>query len=86
MNRRQFLQGAAAAAAGVTVGGCATANRSVGIGSAFQAYDVVVVGGGPAGVCAAIAAALSVKVGAAPRNLKVSDLVAALRSQKVFLG
>lgn len=57
MNRRQFLQGAAATAAGVTVGGCATANRSVGIGSAFQAYDVVVVGGGPAGVCAAIAAA-----------------------------
>ena len=38
------------------------------------------------GQAAGTAAALCVKAGAAPRNLKVSDLIAALRSQKVFLG
>ena len=59
MNRREFLKGAAVSAAGVAVGGCATstAHPSFPIPHPSSAYDVIVVGGGPAGVCAAIAAA-----------------------------
>ena len=58
MNRREFLKGAALSAAGAAVGGCATATGVVvEDGKAFATYDVAVMGGGPAGVCAAIAAA-----------------------------
>ena len=59
MNRREFLTGATAGAAALVAatGGprsCAVAN---GQDARCPSYSVVVVGGGPAGACAAIAAA-----------------------------
>ena len=59
MNRREFIRGAAAGAAGSALGGCATspAPSSSLIPPSSSSYDVAVIGGGPAGVCAAIAAA-----------------------------
>ena len=59
MNRREFLTGATAGAAALVAasGGprsCAAAN---GQDARCPSYSVVVVGGGPAGACAAIAAA-----------------------------
>ena len=57
MNRREFLKGAAVSVAGAAVGGCATAGGAVANGPMSATYDVAVMGGGPAGTCAAIAAA-----------------------------
>lgn len=56
MNRREFLGAAMGSVAGVAAGGCASARQAV-AAKMSRSYDVVVVGGGPAGVCAAIAAA-----------------------------
>ena len=54
VNRREFLKGAGLSATGLALGGCATS----GVAALPPAeYDVAVMGGGPAGVCAAIAAA-----------------------------
>ena len=55
-NRREFLKGAGLLAA-AACGGGATAAAVPETGAADYATDVLVVGGGPAGVCAAIAAA-----------------------------
>ena len=57
MNRREFLKGAAVSAAGAALGGCATAGAGKDRGAPAETYDVAVMGGGPAGSCAAIAAA-----------------------------
>ena len=54
-NRREFLKGAGLLAAAACGGGVAAAAPET--GAADYATDVLVVGGGPAGVCAAIAAA-----------------------------
>ena len=54
-NRREFLKGAGLLAAVACGGGAAAAAPET--GTADYATDVLVVGGGPAGVCAAIAAA-----------------------------
>ena len=55
MNRREFLGAAMGSAVGIAAGGCASSScRAPACGGQ---YDVVVVGGGPAGACAAIAAA-----------------------------
>lgn len=56
MNRREFLKGAAVSVTGAAFGGCATAGGAAS-GPVSVTYDVAVMGGGPAGVCAAIAAA-----------------------------
>ena len=62
-NRRDFLKGAGLLAAAACGGGAAAAVPKTGApvaakaGAADYATDVLVVGGGPAGVCAAIAAA-----------------------------
>ena len=59
MNRRGFIKGAgvfaAAACGGAANGGTSNAPRMAVVQG--QDVDVLVVGGGPAGVCAAIAAA-----------------------------
>ena len=56
VSRRNFIRcGALATASGLV--GCATSGGADGTADVRLAYDVVVVGGGPAGVCAAIAAA-----------------------------
>ena len=56
VSRRNFIRcGALATASGLV--GCATSGGADGTADMRLAYDVVVVGGGPAGVCAAIAAA-----------------------------
>ena len=59
MNRRGFIKGAgvfaAAACGGAANGGTSNVSRSP--SAPCQDVDVLVVGGGPAGVCAAIAAA-----------------------------
>lgn len=62
MNRREFIRGAAAGAAGSVLGGCATSPAPSSSliprpSSLATSYDVAVMGGGPAGSCAAIAAA-----------------------------
>ena len=59
MNRREFLTGATAGAAAFVAasGGPRSCEASGGPRSCAAAYSVVVVGGGPAGACAAIAAA-----------------------------
>ena len=57
VNRRDFLKGAAVSVAGAAVGGCVTANGVAPSGPVSATYDVAVMGGGPAGVCAAVAAA-----------------------------
>lgn len=58
MNRRGFIKGAgvfaAAACGGAANGGTSNVSRMAAAPS--QDVDVLVVGGGPAGVCAAIAA------------------------------
>lgn len=59
-DRRGFLVGAAVSAAGACASALAnpvTDASRVGVLPQTAAYDVVVVGGGPAGVCAAVAAA-----------------------------
>ena len=55
-SRRNFLRGAVAAAAAGAMEGCAT-TREPGAPAHVASFPVLVVGGGPAGVCAAIAAA-----------------------------
>lgn len=55
MNRREFLTAAAATVVGVASSDSAVASAE-GVGRA-RCVDVLVVGGGPAGVCAAVAAA-----------------------------
>ena len=56
MNRREFICSAVGSAAGVMAGGCASMQRGQDA-HAVRPCDILVVGGGPAGVCAAIAAA-----------------------------
>ena len=55
MNRREFLSSAMGSVAGVVTGGCASISCET-ADKMLQPYDVLVIGGGPAGVCAAIAA------------------------------
>ena len=56
VTRRVFLGGIAVSAAGLSLGS-EVSPRAATLASPYAACDVVVVGGGPAGVCAAIAAA-----------------------------
>lgn len=55
MDRRSFLK-AAASAVGISAGGCVTVERTP-EAPCRRRCDVLVVGGGPSGVCAAVAAA-----------------------------
>lgn len=58
MNRREFLKRVSVSAAGVAVGGCVSHSGCPTFDAGCsRACDVLVIGGGPAGVCAAIAAA-----------------------------
>ncbi len=48
-------------------------------------FDVIVAGGGPAGIGAVLAAALCCKKGVTPRTLDVKDLQSRLREMGVAL-
>ena len=81
-NRRNFLKGASLAAAMPSV---AVASNLVGSEEASprSETDVLVVGGGPAGVCAAIAAARN---GAKTMVVEQSGMLGGMATQGVFLG
>ena len=57
MNRRDFLKTVALGTTGVSLGALAGEGAKAATCPFAKTYDVIVVGGGPAGVCAAIAAA-----------------------------
>lgn len=57
MNRRDFLKTVALGTTGASLGALAGADAKAATCPLAKTYDVIVVGGGPAGVCAAIAAA-----------------------------
>jgi alkyl hydroperoxide reductase subunit AhpF len=92
MNRRDFLKNSGIIAAAATLSPVMTAcgneaSDLAGMKNIPDAYetDLLVVGGGPAGSCAAVAAALALKGGISPRGLGAEDLRTELKKQNAFL-
>ena len=52
----------------------------------MKKYDIAVIGGGFAGVAAAIAAAIASKSGIAVNNVDIKSLQASLKANGAFLG